>query len=114
MSRQDNEIQEHEKWYKSLFENNQDGIISINRQYRIIGFNTAVTELTGLSSDWFRNQTIDNILPFIVPEDQERTRELFAKSRDGEMQTYHTAIIHEQGHRVDLSVINARSSSMGR
>ncbi|MZQ82745.1 EAL domain-containing protein [Paenibacillus sp. 5J-6] len=107
LSRKDNEIQEHEKWYKSLFENNQDGIISINMDYRIIGFNSAVTELTGLTGDWFRNQTIDNILPFIVPEDQERTREMFTKSRDGEMQTYQTAIMHEHGHRVELSVINA-------
>lgn len=107
LSRKDNEIQEHEKWYKSLFENNQDGIISINMDYRIIGFNSAVTELTGLTGDWFRNQTIDNILPFIVPEDQERTREMFVKSRNGEMQTYQTAIMHEQGHRVELSVINA-------
>ncbi|BFT76115.1 EAL domain-containing protein [Paenibacillus sp. P36] len=107
LSRKDNEIEEHEKWYRSLFENNQDGIISINMQYRIIGFNSAVTQLTGLTGEWFRNQTIDNILPFIVPEDQERTREMFVKSRGGEMQTYQTAIIHEQGHRVELSVINA-------
>lgn len=106
-SRKDNEIQEHEKWYKSLFENNQDGIISINMASRIIGFNSAVTELTGLNGDWFRNQTIDNILSFIVPEDQERTREMFMKSRDGEMQTYQTAIMHRLGHRVELSVINA-------
>ncbi|MBA2941865.1 EAL domain-containing protein [Paenibacillus sp. CGMCC 1.16610] len=107
LSRKDNEIEEHEKWYRSLFENNQDGIISINMQYRIIGFNSAVTQLTGLTGEWFRNQTIDNILPFIVQEDQERTREMFVKSRGGEMQTYQTAIIHEQGHRVELSVINA-------
>lgn len=107
LSRKDNEIQEHEKWYKSLFENNQDGIISINMDYRIIGFNSAVTELTGLTGDWFRNQTIDNILPYIVPEDQERTREMFAKSRDGEMQTYQTAIMHKQGRRVELSVVTA-------
>ncbi|MGQ7884090.1 EAL domain-containing protein [Paenibacillus sp. WC2504] len=107
LSRKDTEIQEHEKWYRSLFENNQDGIISINMQYRIIGFNSAITQLTGLTGEWFRNQTIDNILPFIVPEDQERTREMFVKSRSGEMQTYQTAIIHEQGHRVELSVINA-------
>ncbi|MDU0204372.1 MULTISPECIES: EAL domain-containing protein [Paenibacillus] len=107
LSRKDTEIQEHEKWYRSLFENNQDGIISINMQYRIIGFNSAITQLTGLTGEWFRNQTIDNILHFIVPEDQERTREMFVKSRSGEMQTYQTAIIHEQGHRVELSVINA-------
>lgn len=107
LSRKDSEIQEHEKWYKSLFENNQDAIISINRQSRIIGFNSAVTKLTGLNGDWFRNQTIDNFVSFIVPEEQARTMELFVKSRNGDMQTYQTAIMHQQGHRVELSVINA-------
>ncbi|MDD9270782.1 EAL domain-containing protein [Paenibacillus sp. GCM10023248] len=106
-SSKDSELEQHEKWFRSLFENNQDGIISINMEYRILGFNSAAVELTGLGSDWFRNQTIDKLLPYIVPEEQAYTAEMFMKSRSGEMQNYHTAMLHHDGRRVELSVVNA-------
>ncbi|WP_310191641.1 EAL domain-containing protein [Bacillus sp. 3255] len=106
-SSKDSELEQHEKWFRSLFENNQDGIISINMEYRILGFNSAAVELTGLGNDWFRNQTIDKLLPYIVPEEQAYTAGMFMKSRSGEMQNYHTAMLHHDGRRVELSVVNA-------
>ncbi|QHW35039.1 EAL domain-containing protein [Paenibacillus rhizovicinus] len=105
-SRKDSEFQQNERWYKLLFENNQDGIISIDMEHRIIGFNAAMTKLTGLSNEWFRNQTIDALFPFIVEEEQAHTREMLFKSLSGEKQNYETAIVHRQGHRVDLNVVN--------
>ncbi|WP_284646338.1 EAL domain-containing protein [Paenibacillus silviterrae] len=106
LSRKDSEIEENEKWYKSLFENNQDAILSIDANYRIIDYNAAVMELTGLPGDVFRNQTIEQVLPLIAPEEQQRTREMFLRSLEGEVQNYQTAIIHRYGHRIELSVKN--------
>ncbi|GGF93845.1 bifunctional diguanylate cyclase/phosphodiesterase [Paenibacillus abyssi] len=105
-SRKDSEIQQSEKWYKSLFENNHDAIISVDMRHRIIGFNSAVTKLTGLSGEWLRHRKIDNIFSFIVAEERERTRQMFLKSLGGEMQNYQTAMVHQEGYRIDLNVVN--------
>ncbi|MBH5319667.1 EAL domain-containing protein [Paenibacillus sp. GSMTC-2017] len=106
MASKDSEMLASEKWYKSLFENNNDGIITVDLQSQIIGFNEAMSKLTGLPGEWFQNQTIDAIAPFIVEEERKRSGEMFRKSLGGEMQSYETAIIHREGHRVDLSVMN--------
>lgn len=105
-SRKDFELAESERWYKSLFENNRDAIITVDLEYRILGYNDAAVEMTGLSGDWLKRQRIDQILPYIVEEERERTAAYFLKSLDGEMQTYSTAIMHQQGRRVEMNVIN--------
>ncbi|AZN40465.1 EAL domain-containing protein [Paenibacillus albus] len=106
LSKKDSEILQNERWYKSLFENNQDGIISIDNDLNIIDYNMAITELTGLPGSWFRGNSIINLLPFVVEEELERTREMLYKSLHGEMQNYPSAIIHQLGHRVDINVVN--------
>ncbi|TMV45562.1 EAL domain-containing protein [Paenibacillus mesophilus] len=105
-SHKESEMNEHEKWYKSLYENNQDGIITVNLHNQIIGFNPAASKITGLPGSLLLHQSIDAILPVIAEEERERTRGLFLKSFSGEMQVYETAIIHRGGHRVELSVVN--------
>lgn len=105
-SSKESEMLAGEKWYRSLFENNKDGIITVNLQSQIIGFNQAMSKLTGLPNEWFHSQSIIEVTRFIVEEERERTREMFLKSLGGEMQSYETAITHRNGHRVDLSVIN--------
>ncbi len=105
-SRKESKILQNEKWYRSLFDNNQDGIISIDMNTRIIGFNSSATRITGLSHEWFLHETIASLLPHIVEEERERTRELFLKSLEGVTQNYNTAIIHQDGRRVELSVVN--------
>ncbi|MBO7745037.1 EAL domain-containing protein [Paenibacillus sp. MWE-103] len=106
LSRQDSELQQSENWYKSLFDNNQDAIISIDTSHRITGFNAAATEVTGLSGDWLRSRGIDDLLPHIAEEERERTREHFRRSLGGEAQSYQTAFVHRDGRRIELSVVN--------
>ncbi|OPH58436.1 PAS domain S-box protein [Paenibacillus ferrarius] len=106
LTRKDFELMENEKWYRSLFENNQDGILTVDLDYRIKGSNPAVSRLTGLPRDWFHHQTVDKLYPIIVMEEQERTRNFFISSLGGELQRYETVIIHQNGDRVNLSVIN--------
>ncbi|UKS24681.1 EAL domain-containing protein [Paenibacillus sp. HWE-109] len=106
LTRKDTELLENEKWYRSLFENNQDGIITVDLNYRIKGFNSAITKLTGLSNEWFQNQSISSLYPLIVQEDQERTREFLLRSLGGEIQRYETVIVHQNGDNVNVSVIN--------
>ena len=106
LSLKESEMHEYEKWYKSLYENNQDGIITVNLHNQIIGFNPAASKITGLTGSLLLNQSIEAIFPVIAGEERERTRDLFLKSVSGEMQIYETAIIHQGGYRVELNVIN--------
>ncbi|MCR2806878.1 bifunctional diguanylate cyclase/phosphodiesterase [Paenibacillus soyae] len=105
-SRKDSEIQAGFMWYKSLFDNNQDGIMTVDLNYRIMAFNPAMTKLTGLTGETLVNQGVDQILPYIVEEERERTREMFMRSFGGSIQNYETAVTHQNGNRVDLQVIN--------
>ncbi|WP_240941659.1 EAL domain-containing protein [Paenibacillus sp. HB172176] len=106
MARKDREIEAGFKWHESLFNNNQDGIITVDLQQRIIGFNPAMTELTGFTGDMLMHRPIGDVLNFIVEEEREQTREMFMRSFAGQTQNYETAVIHKDGRRIDLSVIN--------
>ncbi|MFC4808902.1 EAL domain-containing protein [Paenibacillus sp. GCM10023250] len=106
LSRQHSELRQNEHWYKSLFDNNQDAIVSIDTAHRITGFNAAAAEVTGLSGEWLRGRTIEDLLPYIAEEERERTREQFRRSLAGEAQSYQTAIVHRGGGRIELSVVN--------
>ncbi|OMD53040.1 PAS domain S-box protein [Paenibacillus borealis] len=106
-SNKDTEILVTEKWYRSLYENNQDGIISIDLDMRIIGFNPAASRITGISSSAFKDQNMMFILSIVAVEEQDRMQKLFSRSFAGEELSYETAIIHQDGHRVEISVVNA-------
>ncbi|WP_338552594.1 EAL domain-containing protein [Paenibacillus sp. KS-LC4] len=101
------QLDEHEKWYKSLFDNNLDGIITVNIQGQIIGFNRVALEITGLRSEQLLHQPINLFLPYIVPDQLEHTLAMFQKAFQGEAQRYTTAILRNNEERVDISVVSA-------
>ncbi|WP_342562469.1 EAL domain-containing protein [Paenibacillus sp. FSL R7-0345] len=103
-SRKDTELLISEKWYRSLYENNQDAIISIDLNLRIIGSNPAATTITGISSKEFKEQPLTSILSIIAVEDQELIRDMFSQSLTGEQVGYETAITHRDGQKVDVSI----------
>ncbi|CAM4182571.1 EAL domain-containing protein [Paenibacillus typhae] len=103
-SRKDTELLISEKWYRSLYENNQDAIISIDLNLRIIGSNPAATAISGISSKEFKEQSLDSLLGIITAEDQELIREMFIRSLAGEQVCYETAIMHENGKKLDVSI----------
>lgn len=96
-------VYQHQKWYKSLYDNNSDGIISVDMNGKMIDFNPAIIEMTGLRIDICRNQPISSIDSIIAQDQQEKT---FLKSFGGKRKSFETTIIHQKGHRVDLSVMN--------
>ncbi|UHA73824.1 EAL domain-containing protein [Paenibacillus sp. 481] len=106
LSRKDSELKDHEKWYKSLYENNTDGIISVDIKGRILMINPAAAQISGLLRTQYENKHISSILTIIVDEERDKTRQLFQKSLHGLRQIYETAIMHQDGHQVELSVIN--------
>ncbi|WDH82366.1 bifunctional diguanylate cyclase/phosphodiesterase [Paenibacillus urinalis] len=105
-SHQEMEKQEQERWYKSLYDNNQDGVISVNLNHHIIGFNPAVERITGVAEEELKNRHIEEILPIFHPGEQERVREMYKKSVAGEKLSYESVIYNRSGSRVDLNMVH--------
>ncbi|WP_042200945.1 EAL domain-containing protein [Paenibacillus camerounensis] len=103
-SRKDTELLISEKWYRSLYENNQDAIVSIDLNLRIIGSNPAATAITGISSKEFKEQPLTSMLDIITIDDQQPIRDMFIQSLAGERVSYETAITHRSGQKVDISI----------
>lgn len=106
-SNKDTELLVNEKWHKSLYENNPNAIISIDLNLRIIGSNPAATTMTGISEKKFKELPLTAILAIAAVRDQEQIRELFTRSFAGEQVRYETAIAHQSGQTLDVSVIVA-------
>jgi diguanylate cyclase (GGDEF)-like protein/PAS domain S-box-containing protein len=102
----DLEIEQNEKWYKSLYENSQDGIVSVDLQQRVIGFNAVALQITGYSAKEVNQQFISSLSSIIVSEDQEQVKLMFRRAFQGETTSHETAIIRSSGVRVELSVSN--------
>lgn len=106
LARKDSEIEQNEKWYRSLYENNQDGIVSVDLQRRVISHNSIALKITGYNTKEVVNQPISTLNEIIIPEDQERVKQMFQRSFEGETLNHETSIIRTDGKRLDLSVTN--------
>ncbi|NIK76271.1 diguanylate cyclase (GGDEF)-like protein/PAS domain S-box-containing protein [Paenibacillus castaneae] len=105
LAHKDSEIEQSEKWYKSLYENSQDGIVSVDLQnLNISSHNSNALQITGYSSKQILNQPISKLIGIIVSEDQERVKQMFQRTFNGETTNDEASIIHIDGKRLDLSV----------
>lgn len=102
----DSEIEQYEKWYKSLYENSQDGIFSVDLQQRVISYNAVALQITGFSHKEVINQPVSTLNTVIEIEDRERVRQIIQRSFEGETLNHETTIIRADGRRLDLSVNN--------
>lgn len=106
LSQKDTVIQENESWYRSLYKNNEYGIISLDTGGCIIKMNPAVTKIGGLREEEFINQHVSKIGMHIVEEQRELTKDSFAQSFQPNRNNFETTIFHPNGKRVELSVLN--------
>ncbi|MGG4457105.1 EAL domain-containing protein [Brevibacillus porteri] len=102
----DTVIQESESWYRSLYKNNEYGIISLDTGGCIIQMNPAVTKIGGLREEEFIHQHVSKIGMHIVEEKRDITKDSFAQSFQSNRNNFETAIFHPNGNRVELSVLN--------
>ncbi|RAV21058.1 EAL domain-containing protein [Paenibacillus contaminans] len=105
-SQKDLVLQKNERWYRSLYENNTDGIISVDNDGRILSMNPAVTRIAGFASEDFANKHISVLGLSISEEHRERTKTLYYSSFNERPESYETAIISPSGTRIELSIIN--------
>ncbi|WP_138752706.1 EAL domain-containing protein [Paenibacillus sinopodophylli] len=106
LARKDSELEQNEKWYKSLYENSQDGIVSVDLDLKVISHNPKALRITGFSSKEVINQSITELNDIIVFEDRERVKQMFQRSFKGETLNHDTSIIRLDGKRLELNVSN--------
>ncbi|MGG4452942.1 bifunctional diguanylate cyclase/phosphodiesterase [Brevibacillus porteri] len=106
LSQKDTVIQENESWYRSLYKNNEYGIISLDTGGCIIKMNPAVTKIGGLREEEFINQHVSKIGMHIVEEKRDITKDSFVESFQPIRNNFETTILHPNGNLVELSVLN--------
>ncbi|MCD9023589.1 EAL domain-containing protein [Cohnella silvisoli] len=107
LSRKNDEIIEHEKWYKSLYENHLDGIISVNIQGKIIDINPSAIRITGIEAADYLHQPSSKLLEIHVEEYREKSNQVFQSSlKYGQVKIAETVIIHKEGHHIHLSTMS--------
>ncbi|WP_139491807.1 EAL domain-containing protein [Brevibacillus dissolubilis] len=95
-------LKESEQRYKSLFDYNQDAILSFTTDGMLNSMNPAITKLTG-----YRIEELTDTIPFmslIEPEHVEVVREHFVKACQGESQNFDVTIFHRDGYRLEINV----------
>jgi PAS domain S-box-containing protein len=96
-------LQESEQRYKSLFEYSPASVYSFDLDGKYLSANANLETLTGFGRDELLHMTF---MPFIDPEDMDKTMTHFELAKQGIPQNYEITIIHKDGHRIEISVTN--------
>lgn len=75
----DQMIREQEKWYRALYENNVDGIVSIDTKGKIVDMNQALLDLTGSCREDFIGRPVTALQRFFDPDAYRAARERAAR-----------------------------------
>ncbi|HEY0017758.1 MAG TPA: PAS domain-containing sensor histidine kinase [Longimicrobium sp.] len=93
--------EESRQRYRSLFDNNPDGVCSFDLDGTLRTANPAAESLIGYDADDLRSATFWSL---VSPDDRERMRGLFGRTAAGEPQGAETVLVHQNGRRVDVRV----------
>ena len=93
-----------EERYRSLFDQNPDGVYSLDRDGRLVEVNPAMETLTGYGAEELIGRSSVRI---IAPEYRRRAAERFSEALRGEARYYEMAVIRKDGRRLDLHMTQA-------
>lgn len=97
------ELELNRQRYESLFENNPDGIFSMDLSGRLIDVNDSLVHLLGYS----RKELLEESFHAFADHHQlEIAEEKFQMALNGIIQNYETVGIHKSGRRVSLRITN--------
>lgn len=98
-------IREYERWFRSLFENNEDGMILVDMAGRILSMNPAMSKITGYHESAYIDQHIERIgldQARLVGEGAEEKRD---PAFDEKPRRYETTLNHKNGETILLSIM---------
>ncbi|WP_413298821.1 EAL domain-containing protein [Bacillus sp. 1P10SD] len=102
-SKQKKQLQLNEQYYKSLFEQNPDVVITFDLNGMFISANKAVSSIFGYSLDDLINKPFT---PLIVPNDLERALLQFNTSVNGKSTNYECSVFDKSGKLRKINVTN--------
>jgi diguanylate cyclase (GGDEF)-like protein/PAS domain S-box-containing protein len=102
-SRQSKKLKLNEQYYKSLFDQNPDVILTLDLKGGFQSANNAVSSLFGYKVKEIINQSF---APFIVPEDLKTSLKFFNMSVKGQANTYECRIYDKKAKHRDIRVTN--------
>ena len=103
LDKQASQIQESERRYNSLVENNPDGIMLLDLDGHILNINPSLEKISGYTSKEAANTTSFQI---VEKHYLERTLSCFEETKKGIPQKCESAIIHRHGHSVRVKLIS--------
>lgn len=107
LSSKDDALYEHGKWYKSLYENHSDGILTVDMRNVVVNVNPAFQEMTGRDASYFLERPLGELATLLVPEQREKTSEWVRQARQAELvQRIETAVTHASGEYVYMSAMS--------
>lgn len=96
------QLQESERRYNSLVENNPDGIMLVNLEGAIININPALEKIAGYTHE---EASKLNCYSILTKGSKKRTMKCFVEVKNGHSQKCESAIIHKKGHPVRVKLI---------
>jgi len=97
------ELEENRQRYQSLFENNPDGIYSMDSLGNLMDINQSLVNLLGYSKIEFSKMTFH---PVVHEDDLKRVTSSFKEALEGQPQNYDITGVHKNGHGIPLNVTN--------
>ncbi|TWT26467.1 EAL domain-containing protein [Planomicrobium sp. CPCC 101110] len=97
------QLQENQKRFKSLFDNNPDAIFTIDLEGNFTDANPACANLSGYTADQLLEMSF---APLVVPDDLALTLHYFEEALRGNTNRYEIAITRKDGKRRDLEITN--------
>ncbi|MFP7299276.1 EAL domain-containing protein [Neobacillus niacini] len=101
-SRNYNQYQLNEQYYKSLYEQNPDAVIIFDTEGKFISANKAVSAY-GFSQDELLQKPFAE---FLLPQDLDRVMGHFSQALDGKATAYECSIFDKEGFQRDIGVTN--------
>ncbi|MDO3408308.1 EAL domain-containing protein [Saccharibacillus sp. CPCC 101409] len=112
-NQKDKQLRKQQNWYRALYANNVDGIISVDTSGRIIDMNPAILALTDSTFEAFDGQPIELLGRFFDPGHYEEARsKIRGKGAFGEG-SCETQIRHPDGRAIHVAAISVPVSVDG-
>lgn len=97
------ELEINRQRYESLFYHHPDAVYTLDLEGKLLSANEAFKKVAGYSV----NELLDKpLLPIVQPEYIAETIKQFHLAKQGQPQSYESAVIHQDGRRVDIDVQN--------
>ncbi|MFX3636251.1 MAG: EAL domain-containing protein [Candidatus Pristimantibacillus sp.] len=107
LASKDEEIVEHENWYKSLYENHMDGIITVDIHNKIIDINPAAYRILGIHMSDYINKPASTLLELHVEHYREHAKQIFHSSlQDGVLKMTESVVVHPEGYEINLNSLS--------